>query len=89
MGVGRWENRIEEGESEVVGGDGGMRNQKPSIYQTTCGHSSLWVVMHPSITHSPSNALAKVRLGPPALTHVFSGLADVKHGQICLRKHQV
>ena len=42
-----WENRTEDGESEVVG----PRNQKPSIYPTTCGHSSLWVVTQPSITH--------------------------------------
>lgn len=52
MGVGRWENRIEEGESEVVGGDGGLRDQKPSIYPMTPGHSSLWVVMQSSIAHS-------------------------------------
>lgn len=38
--LGGVKNRTEEGESEVVG----LRNQKPSIYPMTSGHSSLWDV---------------------------------------------
>lgn len=71
-GVG-WENTIEEGESEVVGGDRGLRNQKPSIYPMTRGHSSLWIVMQASITHSRRQAQAWSGQSAPciAMQHVY------------------